>query len=152
MVGLSLSRSFESLPAELRFGSVLKILFHAFFMAFGAHLAVYKPMSSQDARNWMDETPQLDDLRAAIRTNRVSFPVPVPVFARQYRADVQWRLVELYLIHGWSPVRLAERYKISCTRVRQSVRSWVRRAKTLGYLQPVPLETEDPGILAPHLN
>jgi hypothetical protein len=46
----------------------------------------------------------------------------------------------LYFVHGWSPVRLAERYKISSTRVRQSLRGWVRRAITLGYLQPIPAE------------
>ncbi len=99
-------------------------------------------MRSQSTGHRVDENLQLDDLRAAIRANRVSFPVPVPIFARQYRADIQWRLAELYLVHGWSPVRLSARYRISRTRIRQSVRSWVRRAKTLGYLQPVPLETE----------
>lgn len=91
----------------------------------------------------MDKRLHLDEIREAIRTNRVTFPVPVPVFARQYRPDRQWRLAELYLVHGWHPVKLAQRYGISCTRVRQSVRHWVRRAKTLGYLQPVVTEAEN---------
>lgn len=77
-------------------------------------------------------------LRAAIRANHISFPAPVPVFASEFRADIQWRLVELYFVRGWSPGRLAERYKITSSRVRQSLRSWVRRARTMGYLQPVP--------------
>lgn len=99
-------------------------------------------MSNQGAGDRIDENLQIDKLRDAIRANRVSFPVPVPVFVCQYRADIQWRLAELYLVHGWLPARLAQRYNISCTRVRQSVRGWVRRARTLGYLQTVPPETE----------
>jgi hypothetical protein len=78
---------------------------------------------------------QIDNLRALIRSNEVSFPVPVPVFTSEYRADVQWRLAELYFVHGWSPARLAERYNISARRVRQSLHSWACRARTKGYLQ-----------------
>jgi|HubBroStandDraft_5_1064220.scaffolds.fasta_scaffold1593906_1 hypothetical protein len=77
------------------------------------------------------------DLRSAIRLNRISFPVPVPVFASQHRPDVQWRLAELYFIHGWSPVKLAERYGVSSRRVRQSLHNWASRARMRGYLQPV---------------
>jgi hypothetical protein len=91
---------------------------------------------------------QLDQLRSAIRNNRVSFPIPVPVFARQYRADIQWRLAELYLIHGWSAAMLADRYGISRSRVRQSVRHWVQQAHTLGYLQPVSTESKLPDPIA----
>jgi hypothetical protein len=39
-------------------------------------------------------------------------------------------------------MRLAERYKITSARVRQSLRSWVRRAAKHGYLQPIPAEGE----------
>jgi len=45
---------------------------------------------------------RLSRLRQAVRENRVSFPSPVPKFAHQYRADVQWRLAELYFVRGWS--------------------------------------------------
>jgi hypothetical protein len=96
-----------------------------------------KFMLVQSTGTNLEKSPHLDDLREAIRANRIHFPVPVPIFPRQYRADVQWRLAELYLVHGWRPERLAQRYGISCTRVRQSVRNWVCRARTLGYLQPV---------------
>jgi hypothetical protein len=84
-----------------------------------------------------DRNEKLNDLRAAIQANQVTFPVPVPIFASEYRADVQWRVAELYFVHGWSPVRLAARYRISSSRVRQSLRSWARRARTVGYLQPI---------------
>lgn len=108
-------------------------------------------MPGQSAANLAVESLQLPDLRIAIRTNRVSFPVPVPVFARQYCAETQWRMAELYLVHGWSPLQLSERYSISCTRVRQSLRSWVHRARTLGYLQPIPAETENSPEAGAHL-
>lgn len=97
-------------------------------------------MTSQTADSLSEPNQQIDDLRTAIRANQVSFPVPVPVFSNQYRSDIQWRLVELYFVHGWSPGRLAQRYHVSATRIRQSLRSWVRRARTLGYLQTVPAE------------
>ena len=97
-------------------------------------------MSGRSAHERIDANLQLDHLRSAIQENRVIFPLPVPVFTRQYRADIQWRLAELYLIHGWSAAMLADRYGISRSRVRQSVRHWVHRAHTLGYLQQVPPE------------
>jgi hypothetical protein len=80
----------------------------------------------------------IDDLRAAIQANQISFPVPVPIFVSQHRADAQWRIVELYFVHGWSPETLAQRYRVTSSRVRQTLRSWVRCAKTLGYLQAIP--------------
>src|ERR1700686_1539785 len=83
-------------------------------------------------------THPIDDLRAAIQANQISFPVPVPIFAYQHRADAQWRIVELYFVHGWSPESLARRYRVTSTRIRQTLRSWVRRAKTLEYLQAIP--------------
>jgi hypothetical protein len=79
----------------------------------------------------------IDSLRAAIRANQVAFPVPVPLFRSQNRADLQWRFVALYFVHGWSPARLASRYNVSARRVRQQLRSWVRRAASLGYLPSI---------------
>ena len=95
-----------------------------------------------DSGNWQFNAPGSPDRAGAtaVQSNQISFPVPVPIFPYQHRADVQWRLALLYFVHGWSPVRLAERYKISSARVRQSLRGWVRRAMTLGYLQPIPAE------------
>lgn len=89
-----------------------------------------------------EEPTHLDDLRAAIRANKVNFPVPVPIFARQHRPEIQWRLAELYFVHGWSPGRLAERYHITKSRVRQALRAWVQGARAFGYLQRVAPEQE----------
>jgi hypothetical protein len=86
---------------------------------------------------------KLSHLRRAVRENRLSFPSPVPVFAHQYRADVQWRLVELYFIRGWSFCQLGGRYKVTAGRVRQAIRCWVERAMALNYLQNIT--TEDAG-------
>jgi len=66
--------------------------------------------------------------------------MPVPVFACQHRADIQWRLVELYFIHGWSCSRLGQRYRVTDRRIQQLLQRWVSRAKTLGYLQTIPAE------------
>lgn len=79
----------------------------------------------------------LPRLRNAIQHNNISFPSQLPIFPRQSRADIQWRLVELYFICNWSCDRLGKRYKISGERVQQTIRQWVRRAKCLGYLQEV---------------
>jgi hypothetical protein len=81
---------------------------------------------------------RIDKLRAAVWMHRVVFPAPVPVFSRQSRHDVQWRMAALYFVHGWSPQKLGDRYGVSARRIRQLVKQWVRRAMTLGYLQEVP--------------
>jgi hypothetical protein len=81
---------------------------------------------------------RLDYLRKAIRNNRVAFPAQVPVFACQHRADIQWRLVSLFFVQGWSAERLAQRYKVSSRRIHQLLRLWVNRAFALGYLQEIP--------------
>jgi hypothetical protein len=94
----------------------------------------------------------IDRLRAAIQANEMTFPVPVPIFRGQYRADVQWRIAELYFVHGWSPTRLAVRYEVTSARVRQSLRCWVQRALTVGYLQPMPPQTEEKQVSAKQRN
>ena len=81
---------------------------------------------------------RLDYLRKAIRNNRVAFPAQVPVFECQHRADIQWRLVSLFFVHGWSAERLGQRYNVSSRRVHQLLRLWVNRALALGYLQEIP--------------
>jgi hypothetical protein len=77
-------------------------------------------------------------LRQAIQNNEVSFPSQVPIFPRQSRIDIQWRLVELYFIHNWSCAGLGKRYEITEERVQQIIKQWVIRAKLLGYLQEIP--------------
>jgi DNA-binding winged helix-turn-helix (wHTH) protein len=80
----------------------------------------------------------LDRLRRAIRTNRVAFPSQVPIFPRQPRPNIQWRLVELFFIHNWSCADLAPRYGLSAGHVSHLISRWVRRAAALGYLQEIP--------------
>jgi hypothetical protein len=82
----------------------------------------------------------LRHLRTAIQNNRISFPSQVPVFACQSRADIQWRLVELYFVHNWSCPELGERYGVAMERIRQLLSQWVQRAAVLGYLQEIPAE------------
>jgi DNA-binding winged helix-turn-helix (wHTH) protein len=77
----------------------------------------------------------LDRLRKAVRENRVSFPAQVPVFSRQPRPDIQWRLAELFFIRRWSCVDLAVRYGLSPGYIRLIIARWARRAAILGYLQ-----------------
>lgn len=69
---------------------------------------------------------------------RVSFPSQVPAFARQCRRDVQWRVVALYFVQGWSCEQLAQRYGVTAVRIRQMIHKWVERATELGYLQRIP--------------
>jgi hypothetical protein len=79
-------------------------------------------------------------LRAAIQKNEVSFPSQIPTFACQSRADVQWRLVELYFVRNWSCSQVGERYGVTLERARQLIKNWVERAISLGYLQEIPAE------------
>ncbi len=111
-------------------------------------------MLTQTTSEAANDTVRLDDLRKAIRDNRLSFPSQVPVFARQHRVEVQWRLVALYFVQGWSAVRIARRYKVTSRRVQQLLRQWVSRARTLGYLQEIPTEKACavPAMSASHVN
>jgi hypothetical protein len=77
-------------------------------------------------------------LRTAIQNNEVSFPSQVPRFQCQSRADIQWRLAELYFIHNWTCPDLGRRYGVTMERARQLVFNWVQRAIVLGYLQEIP--------------
>ena len=77
-------------------------------------------------------------LRTALRNGWISFPSPVPVFIRQSRPEIQWRLVPLYFVSGWACTQLASRYRVTPDRARQLLSQWVRRAVLLGYLQQIP--------------
>lgn len=95
----------------------------------------------QSAAEALSDGPRIDELREAIKANRVCFPVPVMVFPTQFRPDIQWRLVELYFIRGWSSKQLAERYGVTARRIQQSLQHWADRAMARGYLQEIPAET-----------
>jgi len=83
---------------------------------------------------------RLAQLRQAIRNRQVSFPAQVPSFPRQHSADNQWRIVTLYFVRGWTPEELADRYRVTPSRIRQLLRLWVECARALGYLQEIPAE------------
>jgi hypothetical protein len=86
------------------------------------------------------EEPRINRLRDSIQANQVHFPMPVPTFPYQFRADIQWRLVELYFVRGWSTKRIAERYGLTARRIQQSLQHWVISAMERGYLQAIPPE------------
>ena len=88
----------------------------------------------------------IDHLRQAIQANRISFPAQVPIFECQSRADIQWRVVELYFIRGWSCSRLGQRYGVNGSRIRQIINKWVQRALVFGYLQEIPAAATSPEI------
>lgn len=88
------------------------------------------------------QTWSLSFIRDQIRSCRLSFPAQVPVFTRLHRPDIQWRIVVLYFVRGWSSTRIAVRYGITRERVRQILRQWTARARTNGYIDVVPSEKE----------
>lgn len=86
----------------------------------------------------MSVTPvRIDNLRRAIRNNQVTFPAQAPIF-EQARADIQWRLVVLYFIRGWTCKQLSRRYDLTRQRIEQIIGEWVHSAVILGYLQEIP--------------
>jgi hypothetical protein len=82
----------------------------------------------------------IDSVRDAIHTNRISFPAQIPVFAHQFRPEIQRRLVDLYFIRNWSTKQLAERYKVTPRRIQQSLQNWADCAIACGYLQEIPAD------------
>lgn len=78
------------------------------------------------------------ELQRAIQKNYVSFPAQAPVYNKQARADIQWRLAVLYFVHGWSLSEVARRYKISRERAGQIVKAWRVLCVESGYIQEIP--------------
>jgi len=81
------------------------------------------------------------ELQNAIKRNLVSFPSQAPVFPRQSRSDIQWRLAVLYFVHRWSLGAIARRYDLSRERAGQIVKAWRVLSVRYGYIQEIP---EDP--------
>jgi len=106
--------------------------------------------SGESARLLVEITEmRLRDLRAAVQGNRISFPSQIPLFARQSRADVQWRVAGLYFVQNWSCADLAKRYGVTTGRIRQLLSQWAKRAAVLGYLQEIPATANAaPGLAA----
>jgi hypothetical protein len=87
------------------------------------------------------EQMRINALRTAIQTNKVSFPAQTPCF-NQSRADIQWRLAQLYFVRSWNCVQLARRYNLTRQRIEQLLAEWVDCAFTLGFLQEIPASVE----------
>jgi len=86
-------------------------------------------------------------MRREIRSHCISFPSQVPVFPHLPRIDIQWRIVLLYFIRGWSTQTIAIRYGMSRKRVMQLLKQWISQAIVSGYVDRIPSETEcvEPG-------
>jgi len=103
---------------------------------FFAHLYI---AANGKGRSVVESTQRtLGQFRKAIRQNEIAFPSPTLQFPCQSRPDVQWRVAELFLVHGWTCARLAARYAVTRGRIWWFVRTWVNRAVALGYLQDIP--------------
>ena len=76
-------------------------------------------------------------LQVAVRRNLVCFPSQAPIFGKQPRRDVQWRLAVLYFIRGWSTREIARRYGLTRERCGQIITDWRIRAVNMGYIQDV---------------
>ena len=79
-------------------------------------------------------------LRRALRRNVVSFPSQIPVFLKQPPADMQWRMVLLYFVRGWSSVKIAARFNVPTHWIRKSLNEWSVRALALGFVQVIDPE------------
>jgi hypothetical protein len=94
---------------------------------------------------------RLDVLRLAVRANAVTFPSSVPTFERHDRADLQWKLAQLYFVLGWDCEDIAAKYGLIHQRVRQILRTWRRRAVETGYIQLIPSQEVLQTMLQPTL-
>ena len=79
-------------------------------------------------------------LRRAVRGNIVSFPALVPPLLKTPSNDVQWRVVLLYFVRGWSSVEIGARFNLPKHRIRQILRDWSVRAFALGCMEVIDPE------------
>ena len=85
---------------------------------------------------------RVDQLRAAIRNNEVSFPSQIPTFSKHTRPDLQRKLVQLYFVCGWSRPKIRARYGLGAQRFQQILSTWKNRAIELGLIQTIPPEAK----------
>jgi DNA-binding transcriptional regulator LsrR (DeoR family) len=64
---------------------------------------------------------------------------------RHDRADLQWKLAQLYFVRGWNCEAIAAKYGLIHQRVRQILKTWKGRAVVTGYIQVIPAA----GVLTP---
>jgi hypothetical protein len=93
-----------------------------------------------EARPQAPVNPGTRVLRRAIRRNIVSFPSQIPSLSKQPPDGMQWRMVLLFFIHGWSLGDVAARFKVPKHRVSQILNCWSVRALALGYVEVIDPE------------
>ena len=76
----------------------------------------------------------------AVRANIVSFPSQIPTLLKQPSADMQWRVVLLFFVRGWSASRIGARFNVPRHRIWKTLNSWSVRALALGYVQVIDPE------------
>jgi hypothetical protein len=79
-------------------------------------------------------------LRRALRSNIVSFPSRIPVVLKHPGADIQWRMVLLFFVRGWSSAAIAARFDVPKHRILKSLNEWSYRALALGHIQIIDPE------------
>ena len=79
-------------------------------------------------------------LRRAIRGNIVSFPSQIPSFPKGSQADMQWRMVLLFFVRGWSVAKIATRFQVPNHRVWTLLNGWSVRAMAQGHVQVIDPE------------
>jgi len=88
----------------------------------------------------MTVLPGISLLRRAVRMNIVSFPAQVPVLLKQPPADMQWRIVVLYFVRGWSQRAIAARFGVPVHRIARALSEWSARAVAFRYVQVIDHE------------
>src|ERR1022692_4552961 len=79
-------------------------------------------------------------LRRAIRGNMVSFPSQIPSCPKGSQAEMQWRMVVLFFVRGWSAAKIAARFHVPRHRVWTLLNEWSVRAMAQGHIQVIDPE------------
>ena len=79
-------------------------------------------------------------LRHALRNNIVSFPSQTPILLRLPAADMQWRMVLLFYVRGWTAVEIAKRFHAPRHQIWKALNDWSVRALALGVIQVIDHE------------
>jgi hypothetical protein len=84
--------------------------------------------------------PGCGTLRRAIHGNMVSFPSQIPNALKRPQAEMQWRLVVLFFVRGWSAAKIAARFHVPRHRVWTLLNEWSVRAMAQGHIQVIDPE------------
>ena len=79
-------------------------------------------------------------LRRAIHGNMVSFPSQIPNALKRPPAEMQWRMVVLFFVRGWSAAKIAARFHVPRHRVWTLLNEWSVRAMAQGHIQVIDPE------------